>query len=153
MKKAIYIISVSLISLFILINVFSIFNISFFGYRTFKIVSGSMKPLYDVNDLIIVKSKSDYKLNDVVTYKNNQNEYVTHRIINKDKNTFTLKGDFNNVEDKEIRKEDIVGKVVYKSRVLKFINTLFTSVVFWLIVPIIFLIIMIIPKRKENDRK
>ena len=153
MKKVTYGILFFLISLCILINISSMSNLSFFGYRTFKIASGSMKPLYDVDDLIIIKNKDNYYVNDVVTYENSSGEYVTHRIIKKEGDTFTLKGDANNIEDKKINKKDIIGKVVYKSRVLKFLYTTFTSVYFWFIIPIIFLIIMVLPKRKEKGTK
>lgn len=153
MKKIIYIFLIVLISSIILINIFSIFNISLFGFRTFKIASGSMKPKYDINDLIVVKNKDNYKVNDVVTYKNASGEYVTHRIIKKDGNLFTLKGDYNNTEDKEIEKKDIVGKVIFKSKILKIANRLFTSTIFWLIMPMVFIVIMFLPSRKENDTK
>lgn len=153
MKKIIYGILFFLISLCILINISSMSNLSFFGFRTFKIASGSMKPLYDVNDLILVKSKDNYYVNDVVTYTNDSGEYVTHRIIDKEGNIFTLKGDSNNTVDKKISEKDIIGKVIYKLRVLKFLYVILTSIYFWLVVPIIFLIIMFIPRRKEKGRK
>ncbi|MBO4600697.1 MAG: signal peptidase I [Bacilli bacterium] len=153
MKKVIYGILFFLISLCILINISSMSNMSFFGYRTFKIASGSMKPLYDIDDVIFVKSKESYYVNDVVTYINDSGEYVTHRIINKEGSIFTLKGDANNTIDKKIEEKNIVGKVVYKLRVLKLIYIILTSVYFWLVVPIIFLLIIFIPKRKEKSSK
>jgi len=150
MKKLLYILFIFLISIIILINVFSMLNLSLFGYRSFKVASGSMKPKYDINDLIIVKHKDNYKVGDVITYKNKDHEYVTHRIIEIDDKYFTAKGDFNNTLDSKLSNKNIVGKVVYKSRFLKIINAIFNSVIFWVICPLVLFIMIFIPG-KEND--
>lgn len=152
MKKIIYIVFISLVSLIILINIFSIFNVSLFGYRTFKVASGSMRPKYNVNDLIVVKKKSNYKVGDVITFKSKDGEYVTHRIIEIDSKYFTAKGDYNNTIDSKVPNKNIIGKVVYKSRLLKIIYAIFNSIIFWLLIPIVIFIMVFIP-RKENDIK
>lgn len=152
MKKVIYTIFILIVSLIILINLFSLFNISLFGYRTFKIASGSMRPKYNINDLIIVKKKNEYNVGDVVTFKNNSGEYVTHRIIEINKKEFTAKGDYNNAIDTEVSNKNIVGKVIYKSRLLKAVNLIFNSILFWIITPILLFIIIFI-LRKETDIK
>ena len=152
MKKVIYIIFISIVSSIILINIFSMCNLSLFGYRSFKIASGSMRPKYNVNDLIIVKKNANYKVGDVITFKNKDGEYVTHRIIEIDDKYFTAKGDYNNTIDSKISNKNIVGKVVYKSRLLKIVNLVFNSVLFWIITPIVIFIMVFIP-RKENDIK
>ena len=151
MKKIFYYIAIFIISIFILINIFSSFNLSFFGIRVFKVASGSMEPKIKVNDFVIVKKINNYKKGDIVTFKNENGEYVTHRIISVKGKKYNTKGDSNNLIDKPISKKSIVGKVVYKSYILSFLNKLFTSVIFWLIVPLIIGISFLIPKRNQKE--
>jgi len=150
MKKIIYILFIFLVCLIILINVFSIFNLSLFGYRSFKIASGSMKPKYNINDLIVVKKEESYKVGDVITFKNEENEYVTHRITEIDDKYFSAKGDSNNTVDSKLPKKNIVGKVIYKSKFLKIVSGIFNSAIFWIVTALILFVMVFIP-RKEND--
>lgn len=94
-------------------------NITNFNAKTYVIVSGSMQPKLQIGDIVIVKNYQNYKVGDIVTYRENDN-IVTHRIvhINKDKeqnDIYFTKGDNNNAEDNiMIQKNDIIGKVVKK---------------------------------------
>ena len=127
MKKIFYYIAIFIISIFILINIFSSFNLSFFGIRVFKVASGSMEPKIKVNDFVIVKKINNYKKGDIVTFKNENDEYVTHRIISVKGKKYNTKGDSNNLIDKPISKKSIVGKVIYKSYILSFLKPYMNS--------------------------
>ena len=116
MRKIIRIIFVLIISIMIIINLLSVLNLSFLGIRVFRVGSGSMNPYLKVNDLIIIKKSDDYNINEVVTYKN-EKDYITHRIIEKDGEFITTKGDANNTQDAKITQSDIVGKVIFKFRI------------------------------------
>lgn len=86
------------------------------GYRTYTIVSGSMEPEFYPGDIVVVKHKSrtDIKINDIVTFVDNDGIVVTHRIIEKVDNGYITKGDNNNVEDTGIlNEENIIGEVKY----------------------------------------
>lgn len=83
-----------------------------FGYSVFSVATGSMEPVIKQNDVILVKSQSDYDVEDIVTFKSD-NAYVTHRIINKIGDSIVTKGDANNAKDVAITKDDIVGKVIH----------------------------------------
>ncbi|MBP7740827.1 signal peptidase I [Candidatus Woesebacteria bacterium] len=89
-----------------------------FGYKPFVVISNSMEPTIRKGDLIISKKQSRYEVDDVITFKSN-NQFVTHRIIDKFKDhnsaeiSFTTKGDANFSSDlKSISQKDIFGKVV-----------------------------------------
>ena len=77
------------------------------------------------------------KYGDIVTYEEDENFFVTHRIMKKYDNKLITKGDKNNEVDTEINKSQIVGKVVYHSlfwgifirKYLKFIFIGFTAFV------------------------
>lgn len=86
----------------------------------YNVMTGSMEEKIHAGDYVLILRKSDYKIGDVITYKQN-NSYITHRIIEKDGNTFTTKGDANNTEDKKINKELIVGKAIFSGGILNFI--------------------------------
>lgn len=100
--------------------------IKFNGYYAFIVISGSMKPTINVDDLIIIKEEKQYKEQDIVTYKSNQS-VITHRIIKKEGNTIWTKGDNNHVEDSPIQNSQIYGKYIYKikniGKVIKIINS------------------------------
>lgn len=85
-----------------------------FGYSVLRIVSGSMEPKYHVGDYIIIKKQDKYKVDDVVTYIDDYDNYVTHRIVEIDDTDVITKGDANNIEDEKFDIVNIQGKVVYK---------------------------------------
>lgn len=104
----------TLLILFLLYRIVSIKYLgkeTVLGYSFYEIATGSMEPTLKVNDFIIVKYKDDYNLNDVITYKDGNN-YITHRIIEIDGDTFITKGDANNSTDKKISRDVVIGKVV-----------------------------------------
>lgn len=90
----------------------------FLGYKTFIILSGSMKPKFNINDMVVIKevSEEEIKKNDVIAF-NISGKNITHRIIDikeiNEKKHYVTKGDFNNTADKyDITYDNIEGKVV-----------------------------------------
>ena len=84
---------------------------NFFGYTVFEVSTGSMAKTINVYDVILVKITKDVNENDVVTYKN-EDELITHRIMEINGDKIITKGDANNTEDREITKDAIIGKVI-----------------------------------------
>ena len=152
--KIVYRILLAICILLVIINILSYFNISFFGYRIYKVASGSMEPYLKVNDIIIIKKSNNYKVNDIITYKVDK-EYITHRIVEIDNEKIITKGDFNNTEDKPIKKSDVIGKLFYKFKYFGFICYLFSKPKTLIIAFIIGIVITILipdkKKRKENN--
>ena len=86
--------------------------VNYFGYTFFEVISGSMSPTINVYDLVIVKVTNQVKNDDIITF-NNDGVFVTHRVVDYiNDNDILTKGDANNVADKSIRKEDVLGRVV-----------------------------------------
>ena len=107
----------------------------------FQIASDSMKPVYKIGDIIVVK-KTDSNLLEVgddITYlgsaSNLKGLTITHRIIEKrnenNKNYFVTKGTANKVEDPEISEDSIFGKVVYHTVLFSFVGRLMTNIVIY----------------------
>lgn len=97
-------------------------NNSVFGFRLFTVATGSMKGVYNVNDVIAVKDFDNKKLKvgDDIAFVGNrgglENKLVAHRIIKIEEESngriFTTKGVKNSVEDPSITESQILGKVV-----------------------------------------
>lgn len=117
----------------------------FFGFRTFSIITGSMEPEINVDDIVIVKKvdKIDIRKGDIITFTI-ENETITHRVINissvDGELIYTTKGDKNDVSDIEkIEYRQIEGKYVTKipkaGKVLTFLKNkyVFGAVLFILI--------------------
>ena len=152
--KIAYKILISICIFLVIINILSHFNISFFGFRIYRIASGSMEPYLKVNDIIIIKKSNNYKVNDIITYKTDK-EYITHRIVEINDDEIVTKGDYNNTEDKPIKKTDIIGKLFYKFKYFGFICYFFSKPKTLILAFIIGIVITILipdkKKRKENN--
>lgn len=130
--KTFVIVLLSIYLLFVMIQRFTN-NASILGYRVFTVATGSMEPVYNVNDVILVKDvvPSTLKVGDDIAYLGNRDAVkgliVTHRIIKIEKLDdgkvhYTLKGVNNKYEDPSITEDQILGKVVGKTYVVSFIN-------------------------------
>lgn len=107
-------------------------NKSIGGYRVFTILTGSMKGVYDINDIVLVKEvdKKTLKVGDDIAYLGEKDSYkgkiVTHRIINiENKNNQMIihtKGVSNILEDPVITNNKIYGKVESKLTFISLIN-------------------------------
>ena len=82
-----------------------------FGYSVFEVATGSMEPAISKNDIIITKKSSSYEINDVITFAKDKN-YITHRILSKNNDTYITKGDANNTADNPVTNDAIIGKVI-----------------------------------------
>lgn len=93
--------------------------LTMFPINFFMIESGSMKPEIQIGEIVVVLKTKEYRKNDIITYLVNNSYFITHRIIELKEEGFITKGDYNNIEDKNIVKiEDIKGKVIFHSRLL-----------------------------------
>ncbi len=91
---------------------------SFLGFKTFTIITGSMSPNIEVDDIVITKEVGarELKRNDIISFRNGENT-VTHRIVDiqesENGRIFTTKGDGNDVSDLErVRYDQIEGKYI-----------------------------------------
>ena len=93
---------------------------SILGYKPMSVLSGSMSPLLEAGDMIVVKqvNAEEIKINDVITYRISYDTLVTHRvvdIVSQDRKLyFKTKGDANNVEDSQlISQEQLMGRLSF----------------------------------------
>lgn len=98
---------------------------SFFGWKPFIVLSGSMETKIMTGDIVIVKEvdTSNLKENDIIAFKAGEDSVITHRIIEivtteDGQVRYKTKGDNNNVEDSEyVYPNQVEG--IYKTRIPK----------------------------------
>lgn len=107
--------------------------VNVFGYTYFVVKTGSMSGTLEVDDIIIVKITKDTKINDIITYVNDNGEIITHRLVRKSGSKLIAQGDVNNVEDNPITKDQLIGTValvISPSFVLKTVATFLILFIF-----------------------
>lgn len=119
------------------------------GYTVFRITTGSMKPSYDTDTLILVKKTdpSEIQVGDVISFYSSDpaldGAVNTHRVTKIEQDgtewKYTTKGDANNVPDQYgTDSEALIGKVVASSLLLGKLARLVSN-------PLIFIPVILIP--------
>ena len=137
---------------FVQLNVLNREYTNFFGYSLFKTETGSMADTIEIGDIVIVKLNNNVNENDIITFRQGE-VFVTHRVMEINGEEIITKGDNNNSQDKPIKKEDIVGKVVYIIHDVKVWQMVFSDIN--VIIPIVitaFLIVVLV-SYKENSKE
>ena len=81
MKKVFSVILLVLIFIVLLFNIVSIFEFSFFGFRIFKVATGSMEPTLAINSIIVVKKTNDLNIGDIITFQDSRGYTTTSTIV------------------------------------------------------------------------
>lgn len=115
-------------------------NKTIFGYRIFRVITGSMEPQYDIGQVVICKEvePQNIKIGDDIVYLGTFGEYngkiIMHEVtgIDRDENNdlnFHAKGLHSaSVEDPQIKASQIYGVVKFKSGILTVLYKLATSI-------------------------
>lgn len=107
--------------------------VNVFGYTYFVVKTGSMSGTLEVDDIIIVKLTKEAKINDIITYVNDDGEIITHRLVRKVSGKLIAQGDVNNAEDNPITNDQLVGIVkmaISPSFILKLVATFLILFIF-----------------------
>jgi len=117
--KSIYYVFIGLIVVVALLLIVSVLPITG-NYKVMTVISGSMEPAIKMGSVVMVKPVSDYKIGDVITFGpySRTKAPTTHRIydikVEGGQPIYITKGDVNNAPDpREIKKSDILGKVLF----------------------------------------
>lgn len=123
-KSLLYIFAILLL-IVVIVQKSSNNTIAIGGYRIFTVVSKSMKPEYDIGDILVSKEAKPDEINkgDNITYLGKKDSLkgltITHKVINKyeeEKITYyETKGTANEISDPIIEHSQVYGKVVYKT--------------------------------------
>ncbi len=157
LKRIINVVLVIFVLSFILIVCLQRFSgnkISFFNYRMFTVISGSMAPRYNIGDVLIAKEKdpSKIKVGDTISYLGSVGQFkdkvISHEVVNitKDKNgkfLFHTKGLANIVEDPVVHESQLYGVVIYKTIILSFIYKIVSTTLgmfIFVVIPILYIV-------------
>lgn len=123
------------------------------GYRIFVVATGSMEPKYQVGDVLVAKEiePENIKVGDDIVYTGKDGSFkgkvVTHQVISieKEEDNFKIvtKGIANSAEDPEITQEQVMGKVIYKMKLLSvFEKAVSNNYVFFFVIFVPIVLIM-----------
>ncbi|MGI6167678.1 MAG: signal peptidase I [Eubacteriales bacterium] len=107
-------------------------RVGFCGINLFRIVSGSMEPVYNTGDYIITVKTDAEKLHtgDIIAFVDSAGEVIVHRIyeVSVDR-SFLTRGDANPVGDmQKVFAEQIIGRVVFELPVLGYVDRIIQDV-------------------------
>lgn len=108
-------------------------SITIGGIRMFSVATGSMKPVYEVGDVLISKEiePEEIKVGDDIVYRGKKSSFsgkiITHRVISINKQEdgnykIVTKGIANQQEDPEINQTQVYGRIIYKVKILSYIG-------------------------------
>ncbi len=156
----IFLVIIALYSTFIIVQklFFKDKTPSFFGYKNFIVLTGSMKPTLNEGDIVFVKEAKEIKENDIIAFKEG-NSVITHRVFEvykeDGKEYYITKGDANSDTDQELlEKENVEGKYCFKipflGRVILFFQKPMGIIILFMLLGICLFLSSIKPKEKKN---
>lgn len=86
-----------------------------FGLKPEVVTTGSMTPTYNIGSIIYYKKvdKAEIQVGDAVSYRMNNGEIVTHRVVDIENGNYITQGDANNVKDASpVPYDNVEGKIV-----------------------------------------
>lgn len=163
-KKIFKIIILNVLIILFIINLILSFeeNTHILGIYMFNIVSESMEPTLEVNDVVVVRKceKSQLQKDDIITFQQ-EGRIISHRIldITKEKGIikFETKGDNNQIPDPDkVEAGQVYGKVLFKIRrigkIVNYIQNVRGFINIAIFVVIIYILVSLKDKQK-NSRK
>jgi len=162
LKKVLKIIITILLVLILIYNFYNFISLKVIkkdlatvgGYSLLEVVSTSMEPTIKKGDLIIINTRNkNYYANNIVTYYDEENNFVTHRIVKIKDEEVVTKGDNNDSEDKEISIDKIVGKYVFKIAYLGTIFRVMRNPIVLIIIFVIGVLVCVLMSDKEEYKE
>ena len=106
------------ITILIIIGIYYLYQVkiqknnyaNIFGYTFFEVATGSMANTINIGYVVIVKITKKVNENDIIVYQD-ENNFITHRLIEKNGDELKTKGDANNSEDTPVEMVQVLGKV------------------------------------------
>ena len=163
-KRIIKYIILAILMILFIINIILSFeeNTHIFGIHIFNIISESMEPTLEKNDIVIVQKCKELQLHkgDIITFLQDE-KIISHRILNIVKENgitkYETKGDNNKIADSnKVEFKQIYGKVVFKiknvGQIVNYIQNIrgFINII---ILAIIIYIFVSLRDKQKNNRK
>lgn len=137
-------------------------NESIGGYRLFRIISGSMVPEFNVDEVVVCKDTDpeNIEVGEIIVYRGKTgeltNRLIMHEVIDKNEVEgnliFHVKGIQNTTGDPDVYASQILGVVVHESKILTLLYHLATSTYSSFVIIVILVInvfISFLPKKEK----
>lgn len=168
MKKILKIIKIIMVIFLVLLFTFAIVQKttnnrgSIGGIKIFTVITGSMIPVYNIGDILIVKEvlPAEIKLNDDIVYQGEKASFkgktITHRVLEIKKKEdgnygIVTKGVANTARDPEINQTQVLGKVIAKIPIINYILKLIFNIYVWVLIIVGIFIYKKIQKIRNMD--
>lgn len=153
--KCIYIILVLLVAFnvyqFVSIEVLKQDLATVNGYAILEVISGSMEPTLGIGDIIIIDTKEEHlKEGDIVTFRDVNGAFVTHRIKEINGSKMITQGDANDSPDEEMETSVVVGKYVRRFKGLGVLLKSIQNPVVMVLILIIGIVICLLGSTDKN---
>lgn len=129
------------IAILLILSTFSLIG----NFKVLSVLSGSMEPTINTGSIVVIKSFSDYRIGDIITFeKAGKNKIqTTHRIVEMQVNSgvpyYITKGDANDSADQTLVPKSIVqGKVLFSIPFVGYIVDFIKK-------PIGFILVIVVP--------
>lgn len=137
-------------------------NTHILGIYVFNIISESMEPTLEINDVVVVQKCAPSRLQtgDIITFEQD-GKIISHRILDiiveKGNIKFETKGDNNKIPDSEkVEAEQVYGKVLFKigkiGKVITYIQNIRGLINMVILMVIIFIFVSLKDKQKINRK-
>lgn len=121
------------------------------GIKIFTVITGSMIPVYDIGEILIVKEvpPEEIKVGDDIVYKGEKaqfrNKTITHRVViisQKEDGNYDIvtKGVANTAQDPVINQNQVLGKVIGNISIVSFALKIITNIYVWMFIPVVILV-------------
>lgn len=137
-----------------LASLIGMFILPAFNCKPYVVLSGSMEPLIHTGSLVwINQSDTDVQVGDIVAYSLENNQAVTHRIVEETNGMYVTKGDANETEDLSlVSQEQIIGKYKFTIPYVGYVITTVRSNPIYLIPVVCLILIILISDVSLNDK-
>lgn len=121
-----------------------------FGFCTAEIIGDSMEPMFSKTDFVVYQEQNEYEVGDVVLYRDESNNLVTHKLTRIEDGIYYTTGLVTMSEDAPKTIDDIEAKYLFK--IPKFMSYI-QSPFFIIVLIVIGFLIIEIPYLYRKDKK
>lgn len=130
------------------------------GIQSFVVLSGSMEPALPVGSIIFVQPQIAYAAGDIIAFKNDAGQTITHRIADirfEGETTYITKGDANNARDTSpVPSDKVLGKtyfhIPYVGYIMNYLKTPKGFGLFVILPTILFILSEILSIKREINK-
>ena len=123
-----------------------------FGTGIAVVATGSMVPTLQVGEMVLIHQETEYHVDDIITFRDQFNRLVTHRLVGIVGDRYFTKGDANETPDSDPKTIDkIMGKVILHSTFLAFLISPIGLIIVIMIILCFWLLFMLLKAIKAKN--